>query len=175
MDIQDSIHVCGTPNIPGVRTRVFLVCECDVETWPDRLATTAPGDAITLDGDIVLKTGKFWSRFDIISQTGEIKNTMIGVRGSKSYQQTFDFQKANITDEVDDWFNTHANMCAIAVVEDNMGIKRVMGKPGCPVDIATAEGTSGMGPDSGRIWTSQLYAHTGEVALTYTGELPIAP
>lgn len=175
MDIQDSIHVCGTPNIPGVRTRLYLVCECDVETWPDLLATTNPGDSIALDGDIELKVDKYWAQFDIVSQTGEIKNTMIGPRGSKSYQQTFDFQKASILDEVDEWFNKYANMCAIAVIVDNMGIKRVMGIPGCPVDIATAEGTSGMGPDSGRIWTSQLYAHTGKVALTYEGDLPVAP
>jgi hypothetical protein len=174
MDIQSSIHNCGEKNIPGIKTRIHLICECDVETWPDRLATTGVDDSITLDGNIVPKSGKFFAEFDIITKTGEVKDTLVGVDGSKSIQQSLDFKKAN-TVGVAEWFNKHANMCAIAVVETKNGQKKVMGWQGSPVKIETAEGTTGMGPDTASEWTSQFMAHTGEVALIYVGTLPVAP
>lgn len=173
MDIQSSIHNCGDKNPAGIQTRLYLVCACDIDVWPDRLATTGLGDSITLDGDITLKATKVWAEFDIITKTGEVKNTAIGPDGSKSFEQTLDFKKANIGVGVEEWFNDNINMCAIAVFVDKLGVKRVMGAPGSPVKFESTEGTLGMGPDTGREWTGQLKAHTGEVTLVYTGLLPI--
>lgn len=175
MDIQDSIHDCGTPNIPGILTRIHMICECDVETWPELVSTTADGDNLVLEGNIVPVATKGFAKFDIITETGEVKAVMIGTDGSRSFEQVLTGKKANINHLVDAWFAKHANMCAICVAEDKNGQLRVIGWRGVPAKFRTAEGTTGMASGSSREWAFEIYANTGKPAYVYNGTLPLIP
>jgi len=165
----DVLHDCEDENTPGIEETLYLVCSCDVDVYPDVLATTAPGDSMILDGDIVLKAGKKFIKFKIISDTGEIKNTLVGVRSSKSYVQTMDGKTVNNDVIHDEFFNKNRNACVIALFKEKSGALRVMGTLGSPAYFETAESISGTNNESARDWTFQLKASPGNVAYHYQG------
>jgi hypothetical protein len=174
-DILDLVNTCGQQNIPGVKTRAWVVCLEDVDTVPDVVGGPTLGDNLTISADIVLKANKFWAAMDIVSETGEVKNTQLGSNGSKSFQSTFDFKVPNPSIAVDQWFEERANSCFIAIVEEKNGDFKLLGNVGSPVQQAAAEGTSGMGADSERVWTVNWLSTTGRPAIKYAGVIDVDP
>lgn len=175
MDILDLVGVCGQQNIPGVETQVFAVCECDIDVFPAPVSTSTLGSALTVTSNIVLKPLKKFAEFTIQTESGEVKDTLTGPRGSKSFVSTLDFNTVNVGAPVADWFNRFANGCAILIVREKNGAMRILGKPGSPAMLESAEGTSGINSESERIWKSQFKAAMGTPAYYYTGTVDLDP
>lgn len=175
MNIMDYKAPCGTVIIPGTRTKLYLVCSCDVAVWPDfkPVDPASPGDGITLDGDIVLKPGKKWAVIDIISDTGNIKNTMVGQKGGKNFTNSLDY-KLMKTIGADEWAQLHANGCFVGMIASKNGTLRVFGAPDMPAWIESAAGDGGLANDSEAAWTFQIMDNTGGVCPVYQGSLDIS-
>lgn len=173
MSVVDLVGLCGQSNLPGVVTKVYKVCEDDIDTWPGFVGGPTAGGKITLDGDIVLKPLKKWATFEVISETGEVKDMQMGATGSKSFNSTFDCKVQNTGPAATEWVEDGANGCSIIAVKTIQGHIRILGMPGLPVQQATAEGTTGMNAESERVWTLQYKASTGRPAPYYTGNIDL--
>lgn len=169
------VNVCGQKNIPGVKVKVHVVCTCDVDVFPDFLATTGAGDSVTLDGDITLLPLKAFSTFEVVADTGELKDIQTGATGSKSFGSSFDFKIPYVGPAATEFIENLANGCFIAIVEEKQGHLRVLGDLGTPVIQEAAEGTTGMNKESERVWTVQWRSETGRPAPYYTGVIDIDP
>lgn len=175
MDILDLNISCGETVIPGTRAKLYVCCECDIETFPDYVSPVVnPEDAITLDGDIVLKPNKKFAELDIILDSGQIKHELVGTRGSKNYNNTLDF-KILKTPVADAWFDRHPNACLIGIVKQKDGTQRVFGAPEIPAFIETATGDGGNTNDSEAAWTAQIKDSTGKIAPIYNGVIDLTP
>lgn len=174
MDILNLVDTCGDIITPGMTAKVWAVCACDIDVFPGFLATTNPGDSITLDGDIVLKANKYFAQIDVVTESGEVKHTQVGSSGSENYVNTYDF-KTRKTVAADEWFNKHRGACFVFIVEEKTGAKRVLGTPSVPAKMVSSEGTTGMNNEGEKIWTAQIKDTVGEVAPVYTGAIDIDP
>ena len=172
MDVTSYTAECGTKIVPGTKSKLYLVCACDIDTFPARKSTTAVGDSITLDGDIVLKTGKAFAEIDIISETGVIKHTGVGSITSKNFTNSFDFkvQKDKASDE---WFNNTQNACLVGIIVEKDGTMRVFGQPDVPARIESAEGSTGGENADEKSWIAQIMDKTGQVAPIYEGAIDL--
>ena len=175
MSIEDLVNQCGQQNIPGVKTTVYLVAEEDVDTIPDVVGGALPGDKLTISAAIVLKPNKFWAQFTIVADTGEVKDSQLGVVGSRSWQSTFDFKIPFTGSAVAQWVQERSNSCFLALVCTKQGNVRLLGHIGIPVRQETAELTTGMAPDSERVATVNWLSTTGNPALFYTGTIDLDP
>lgn len=173
MDVSSYTALCGEKIIPGIKTKMYLVCACDIEFFPLRLTTTNVGDKITLDGDIILKPGVFFAEIDIIAETGIVKHPAVGSNNAKNFNNTFDFkvQKDIASDE---WFDGHINGCFVGIVIEKDGTMRVFGEPLIPARIESAEGSTGDDTSSEKSWVAQIMDKTGRVAPVYTGVIDLA-
>lgn len=168
--VFDLVDPCGTNVVPGVEMDLYAVCACDIDTFPDVVGNTAQGDSITLDGDIVLKAGKKFNKIEIISETGEIKHSLVGANRSKSYKQSL-VGKTVGNINYDEFFNNNANACFVVIAKPKSGgTMRVIGHPtkGHAM-FATAEDTSGSNAETPKEWSFELTASPGNVAYHYNG------
>lgn len=171
-DIADLTGQCGVRTIPGYKTNIFAVCGCDILTFPDRKTTTDPGDSITLDGNIVLKTGKKFAQLEVISETGKVTETEVGVIGSQVFQSQFEFKlpKTILSDE---WLDANPNACMVFIIEDKDGNMRVLGNEKVPTTRTAAVGTNGPGLADEKTWAITIMDNTGRIAPYYEGTIDL--
>ncbi len=172
MDIQDLAAPCGQKIIPGVKGFFYLVCACDITTFPDFVATTAVGDKLQLDGDIVLAAGKKFAKIELTTETGRIKHNGVGVKGSRNFTNGFEF-KTPKTLASDEWFNENPNGCFVALVPQKDGKIRVIGTKDIPAFMEVADADGGADNGDAAEWTATIMDKTGMVAPYYTGTIDL--
>lgn len=170
--IEDLAAECGVKNPAGTKRKVYVVCACDVQTFPAMKTTTGIGDSITADGDIVLKAGKKWATIDVIPDTGEITHTAAGVRSGKGFMNKYDF-KVEKTLASDEWMNKNVNACIIALVQEKSGGLRIIGSLDVPGEMQAAEGKTGSTLESEKSWICTIGDSIGEVAPYYEGAIDL--
>lgn len=172
----DVLHDCGDNNTPGVESQIYIACKCDIDdtvAFPAPVAGSTQGTGITITGDIVLKTGKRFFKMDIISDTGEVKNTKVGTYPSTSYKQSFAGKTAPGKNYAE-FFNENRNACMIAIVVEKDGAKRLIGHPKKGyATFGNVEEVSGMNSESIKDWTFEVMASPGNVAYYYEGNIDL--
>lgn len=173
MEIQDLAAPCGQKIIPGVKGFFYLACACNITTFPDFVATTAVGDKLQLDGDIVLAAGKKFAKIELTTETGRIKHNGVGVKGSRNFTNGFEFKtpKSLASDE---WFNENPNGCFVALIPQKDGAYRVIGTKDIPAFMETADADGGADNGDAAEWTATIMDKTGLVAPYYTGLIDVA-
>lgn len=174
MDIQDLAAPCGQKVIPGTKGFIYLVCACDITTFPDFVATTAVGDKLKLDGDIVLAAGKKFAKIELTTETGRIKHNVVGARGSKNFTNGFEF-KTPKTLASDEWFNENPNGCFVGLIPQKDGAIRVIGTKDIPAFMEAADADGGADNADAAEWTAMIMDKTGMVAPYYEGAIDVAP
>lgn len=170
--IDDLILDCGAEIIPGTTAKIYAVCGCDVDTYPELKTTTSVGDSITLDGNIILKTGKKWATIDLIESTGKITDKEVGEIGSQTIQSTFEF-KISKTKAADEWVSKTRNGCVIYLVEDREGNIRVFGDPKSTARRTNAEGVNGPAQENAKDYSFTIMTTNGRVAPYYEGTIDL--
>jgi hypothetical protein len=171
-DIADLTGQCGVRTIPGFKTLLHAVCACDIETFPEYKTTTGVGDSITLDGNIVLKTGKRFAQLEVISETGKLTETEVGVVGSQVFQSQFEF-KLPKTIASDEWLDANPNSCMVFVIEDKDGNQRVIGNDKVPATRMAAVGNNGPALADEKTWAITIMDNTGRIAPYYEGVIDV--
>ena len=174
-EFGDLINICGEANSPGVKIKTFMVPAEDIDVFPALKASTNPGDTITLDGDIILKANKAWKRLDILTDSGEVKDVLVGSPGSKSWESTFDHIVPKANAEQLEYHNCTANACFVMIVQDKQGKFRVLGNPDLPAKIETNEVTTGKDSGGSRGATVQVKSSVGTPAPFYIGLIDLDP
>jgi hypothetical protein len=166
--------VCGAKIVPGVAVTAFIACACDIETFPalPEYEVDSPEDYVTLPGDIVLKEGKYWKKFKVMTDKGFILDELIGDKGSQHWKNSLNFNIAGTAAATLSWHQVTTNGCLIVVVKEKSGNFRVIGNVDVPATYASNQISNG--PDNS-MSTSVLEAITGVVAPIYEGVLPTGP
>lgn len=174
-EIHDLIDAgdCCPVNKPGVHEVIHIIPSCDVETFPGMKAAynpATPQDSVTIDGDIVLKSGKKWLQIPTIVDTASLRSAGQGNQGSKGYRNEVQIEIAGADASRIAWWNQVINGCFIAVVKDKNNRYRVIGNLDssahfeAPEHIINNEDSKGMG---------LLFDTVGDIAPFYEGVLPI--
>jgi hypothetical protein len=172
MEITDLISDCGESTRPGFAVTIYAVCPCDIDVFPARKTTTAVGDSITLDGNIVLKTDKKWATITAISDTVGLIENGVGVTGSKSIQSEFPF-KVLKSIAADEWVDKHLNGCFVFLIQNKEGKIRVIGSKDIPATIETTVGSNGLVLSDEKNWALTVIDKTGRVAPYYEGTIDL--
>ena len=182
MDIQEIERECGTPNKAGTHAELHLICACDIETFPPYLSAAVVDPAIptyteevTLDGSIDPKSGTAFVKFDVIVDSGEVKDTITGPNGGKSIVSTLDFMLASTDPEVVGAMKCLMNACLVAIIKEKSGHVRVLGNKEIPAKIESGEATTGKTAEDLRGATLQIKSVTGEPAAYYTDVIDVDP
>lgn len=168
-DLKELLAICGTPNPAGTTIPGYWVEASKIDTFPGFLTTTNPGDSITLDGDITLLATEAFKKIEIIQDTGEVKDTLVGPVGGKSFDNMYTFSIGGSNAEQLEFAKCTANACVVIIVKDKAGVFRVIGTKELPARIDTAEVSTGLGADSLRGGAYVAKVNTGCPAPVYTG------
>ena len=171
-DIADLTGQCGVRTIPGFKVLIYAACANDIETFPARKTTTGVGDTITLDGPIVMKTGKKFAKLEVISESGKVTETEVGVVGSQVFQSQFEC-KLPKTIASDEWMDANPNSCMVYIIEDKDGNKRVLGNDKVPTTRIAAVGTNGPALTDEKTWAVTIMDNTGRIAPYYEGVVDV--
>jgi hypothetical protein len=171
-DLSGENGVCGVPVIPGIYTKLYAVCACDIESFPSVGAydVDSPEDSVTLQGDIVLKPGKKWAVVDIITDTGYIKNILQGSVGSKSFKNDLYFELPGTHPRTLAWHERSKNGCMVFAVEEKIGQHRVIGSVKQPAHYESLE--VGNGPEESKS-LGLVYDTIGRIAPIYEGSFDL--
>lgn len=172
----DVLHDCGDDITPGVESQIYIACKCDIDdsvAFPEPVAGATQGSGITVTGDITLKAGKRFYKLDIISDSGEVKNTRVGTYPSTSFKQSFAAKTVSGKNYAE-LFNANRNACMIAIVVEKDGAKRLIGHPKKGyATFASAEEVSGSNSESVKDWTFEIMASPGNAAYYYEGNVDL--
>lgn len=136
---------CATKATPGIKNTIAVVSANAIDDFPDLKATTAPGDASTLDGDIVLKASQNWVEVEIDPETGSTTFLFEGQSGSGGWDNKVMGQISGNAASVSDFARCIQSPCGfVAVVKKKDGTLRVIGNPDEPMFFNKWEEVSGM-------------------------------
>lgn len=168
MAIKDLLYAAFGKRFAGTFSLIYLICKDNIENFPNRLASNAVGDSISLDGNITLKSGKKFAKVLIVVDSGEMVNTVYGYRSAKAIGNVFNcfLMKGIISDE---WVNDNINTEFVAIIREKIGVYRVIGDISKPAHISASEGKSGSTLDTSKYWILTISDSTGQVAPYYTG------
>ncbi len=128
---------CNVSTPAGTKTKLYLAPVCEIDTMPDTIAEggtpTTMGDEVCLDGDIVFDTTTagegYWREYDIIQYSGAHINTLVGEKGSRSFDNDIVFELAGTEKEQLGFAKCVANGCFVAMLETKSGLLRGIGDP----------------------------------------------
>jgi hypothetical protein len=166
---------CSAPNAAGVKKNLYVVCSCDVDVFPDRKAAGSPGEAVTLDGDIVLKANKAFKTFPIISGSGKVDTNILGGIGSKGFENGLELKVKGFGPAEVEWLEgmVAADECMICLVPDNNGNIYCIGTLDNPSYIDTGGGTTGDEVDSERNMNLVIKSKSGRSVSFYEGAIDL--
>jgi len=171
----DLTGACGKNVPPGVRTRVFFVPEEEVATYPNPLTTTGPGDSQILDGDIILEPLSYFRQVDIVVKEGEVKDTLVGEVGGKSWETMFEFIIAGVGPVETEFAACLANGCPLILIPDKEAQVRSVGEVGNPAYADAIELTTGKASGDRKGGTYAMKFESGTPAKFYTGVIDLDP
>jgi hypothetical protein len=142
---------CGANNPPGTRTKLYLAPSGEFNGWPQTAADgggTDPGDSLILDEPFDFTTAPvgagYWREVDIVADTGEIRDTLVGEVGGRSWENMFAFFLSGLEAERLEFAKNMANCCIVALLQDRNGVYRVIGRFDDPAFIESIELTTGL-------------------------------
>ena len=165
-------------NAAGVEGTLYLCPAKEFTTWPAYLGTTGSGDTVKLTGNFDFTgagTGKgFWRAFPCLSETGEVKYTSVGGRGSKSFDVTGKAFVLGIDAPQLEWFKNMINAPMVGLWKDKNGTVHVIGKKDDPAYLEEGEGASGIAGTDSRGINVTIKA-TQRQPTIYTGTINVTP
>ena len=73
----------GADNMSGIKRIIFIALLEDIQTMPSyKSSPSVMGDYVTVEDNIVMKTGKQFSEIEITPKSGEVKDVKIEGTGN---------------------------------------------------------------------------------------------
>lgn len=175
LELRDLVTGCGSANPPGIEVRLYITHKDNIDVFPERKAASATiaGESAKLDGDITLLPNKKWSIFDIVTDTGEVKDTLVGSAGSKAWESLLEGVIPTTGPEVIEWFECNANGCLVVLAKEKSGVVRVLGSKLVPAILESAEATTGKTTGDTHGVTLTIKSTTGLMASVYEGVIDL--
>ena len=128
----------------------------------------------TLTGDIAFDANTHgFFKLKVQSETGELKDELVGNKGNKKVKSSFDFYLPNTAAEQIGFMRQFKNVGLVVLVTEKSGRVRKLGSKIAPVYMESAAMTTGKGPedDTGTQYTLSTTSSTP--APIYTGAIPV--
>lgn len=174
--IAASMNCVDTDNRAGIVDKILYGYAEDVSTWPT-LPVGTELNPLTLEaagkwsGDIAMKTNKSLFELHFTDETGELKITDQGDKGSKSFLYELEVTRAKMNATMFGFENAIKDRNLILLVRDRNGVWYLMGDEMVPAVKADGDGstTGKAGTDQNR--TSLKFQYTCPRKLVYEGEI----
>ena len=165
-------------NPAGVRGTLYLVPAVEFASWPAYLATTDPGDTVTLDGNFSFTgagTGKgYWRSFPCLLEKGEVKYTPVGGRGSKSLDVFGRGYVLGVDAKQLEWLSGIMNTPIVGLWVDKKGVMHVVGTKDDAAYLEEGDAGTGIAASDERGIAFAIKANQAKPAI-YTGTVNITP
>lgn len=182
LNAKNILYPQGRLNPGGIAGFIYFAFEEDIDKYPAALTpdteTAATFDAlgsVPAADPFVMKAGKYFHKLYCTLETGEVKFSMVGVRDSKSFENTVEISFPGNEAEMLGFIAASANRRLAVVVPEQNGKMRVIGHPKFPAQLDTAEGTSGKAVADGRSTVLTIKASAGTPAPIYLAPVPLEP
>ncbi len=97
---KDLVWSPGLVNPSGVRTIAFFIQKSDIITWPEIAENPITvGEAVTTEGDFVLKAGAFWKRFYTTQGKGKVDFEGMGEKDCGMFKNKATQRYPDLSDE----------------------------------------------------------------------------
>ena len=149
-DLKSLTKNCGENVPPGTRAEIFLIPAHELVSQPQTRAEgggTAAGDTMILDEpfEFITDTGLgYFRKYNIIVDSAEAKDTLVGEVGGRSWENMVSFSIAGTDAEQLEFASCVANACLVAVIVDRTDKGRVFGQYNDPCHIDSIEITTGL-------------------------------
>lgn len=174
--IAASMNCVDTDNRAGIVDKVLYGYAEDVATWPTLPVGTDQNpltleDAGKWDGNLAMKNNKSLFELHFTDETGELKITDQGDKGSKSFLYELELTRAKMNATMFGFENAIKDRNLIVLVRDRNGLWYLMGDEMVPAVKVDGEGstTGKAGTDQNR--TSLKFQYTCPRKLVYEGEV----
>jgi len=156
---------CG-PN-PGGETELYVARRKDVASIP-----AVAADGVTVSGNIVMKTGKGFAKWDTLIDNSELSHKTVGEVGSQSVEQSLEVYIPRARASIDAEIQKAMNGSFIVISVDAQGQKRISGNLLRPMTLMH-EYKGGKKNTDKRGTTLTFSSGAGHVPFFYTGAIPV--
>ena len=145
---EDLDHCINEELVSGVsETQIHYALAAHIDSFPALPALgnseTALGDYATIATDITFPIGKGFNVLHIQSNTGEVKDELVGEKGNKKVKSMFSFFLPNNHARNLGAMRQLKNAGLVFIITEKSGRQRVLGSKLVPAYISEAAGTSG--------------------------------
>ncbi|MGV3588593.1 MAG: hypothetical protein ACO1OF_16425 [Adhaeribacter sp.] len=163
--LKDLLWEEGTDNMGGLHGEILCCPASDVEIIPAPAA-----DSQTVATDIKCKLGKKFTRIYFTLDTAKLDDTEVGERDCASFENSLEWFTPGTSDELLYLKRKLNNGGFIYIVEDNNGVKRIVGSKHYPAYREPGSVNSGAGPKDKRGATFKVKSAAPHAAYIYTGQ-----
>jgi len=178
VDYLDLTSTTQGSNTAGMYEEFYFARHEDVLTWPTIKAVPAtPADHVTYDTPFIMKTGKKFAKLNTILGNAEVKWSLVGARGGKTFRNTLDvFMPENSAEKLGA-LSYMKNDKLVLIGRDRTKKLRVVGTELLPAMLDTLDGTTGKKAedDPGAGNTLLFVTEDDYPPIIYTDEIPLTP
>jgi hypothetical protein len=117
-------------------------------------------DIAKITDDITFPVGKGFYKLNAQSETGEVKDEIVGNKGNKKIKSSYEFFMPNTSAQNLGWLRQNKNMPMVFLVMEKTGRYRKIGSKAIPAYLETGSTTTGKGPEDDN-GTSIMVSTTG--------------
>lgn len=174
-DIDPALECDAQDNMGGVVESVTFGYHNEVATWPDLPAVEENAmsldEAGALSGDVVMANGCKAYKFAFTDNTGSFTIKPQGETGGESFQMELNLVAARIRKKILGFINATKGRKLFFIVEDNNGVKYLMGDARRGAILASdSDGATTGSSATERNQTTLKFQYTTPRALVYEGD-----
>lgn len=174
-DIDPALECDAQDNMGGIVETIIFGYHDEVATWPDLPAATETAldleQAGALKGDVVMANGCKAYKFSFTDNTGSFTIKLQGETGGESFLEELTIVSARIRKKLLGFMNAAKGRKLFFIVEDNNGVKYLMGDRRRGAILASdSDGASTGTGATERNQTSLKFQYNAPRALAYEGD-----
>lgn len=172
----EHIDACNAELVSGIaEAEVYaaIASHIDADQVPPAIdtANATLSDLATISADITMVSGKGFFKLAVQSETGEIKDELVGNKGNKKVKSTFDFFVANTDAQNIGFIRRFKNIPMVFLVKEKSGRVRKLGSKSVPIFMEAANMTTGKGAEDDTGMQITLSVVSSMPAPVYTGAI----
>jgi hypothetical protein len=158
-------------------TEVYAAIAEHIDTFPSLPALGGDPETTTLESlaklsaDITFTGTKGFFKLQAQTETGEVKDELVGNKGNKKVKSMYDFFLPTTSERNIGFIRQFKNVGMVFIVTEKTGRKRVVGSKLNPVYMDETSGTTGKGPEDDNGWQISVSATSGSPAPVYEGNV----
>jgi len=162
-------------NDGSLRVILYWCLYHDILTFPEVPASpTAYDAAITIEEDIVMKTGKKYQKREGTLEANGLDFNIVAERDGRSAENIHTLQHPGSNPKLQGFLEWHKNSSLVFIAQHIDGTMKLIGSPGLPASIDTGEGKGGLKVADSRHIKFTVKS-VGRIAAIYKGDVPLTP